>query len=311
MFKEKSLLFMYCITPVHMGTGQAIGVVDNPIQRETHTRHPSFAGSGIKGALRHNIAWDTNEERAIFGPKKDEDFHGGAVSFGDAQIVAFPVRSLKKAFVYATSPTALARLQRLEKVVLGEKSSLPELPAMESLGENCLVSNKELLSDGQLVLESFSFSAKESEELEAVAKWLSKKVIPNDQEFFQEKIKTDLVLLSDEAFDHFCENATSVEAHVRINEETGAAEDGGLFYTENLPPETIMVAPVFAAKPRHAHKDETQVDVNHLKDAVAVMEELTKASNSSLLQLGGDATTGRGQVLLSYCSTTKNKGTSQ
>jgi len=29
-----------------MGAGQAVGVIDNPIQRERHTGHPFFASSG-------------------------------------------------------------------------------------------------------------------------------------------------------------------------------------------------------------------------------------------------------------------------
>ena len=49
MFEKHAAVFLYAISPVHMGAGQAIGVIDNPIQRERHTNHPSFAGSGIKG----------------------------------------------------------------------------------------------------------------------------------------------------------------------------------------------------------------------------------------------------------------------
>jgi CRISPR-associated protein Cmr4 len=51
MFEKKAAVFLYAVSPVHMGAGQAIGVIDNPIQRERHTNHPCFAGSGIKGAV--------------------------------------------------------------------------------------------------------------------------------------------------------------------------------------------------------------------------------------------------------------------
>jgi len=53
MFEKKAILFLYTVSPVHMGAGTATGIIDNPIQRERHTNHPSFAGSGIKGAIRH------------------------------------------------------------------------------------------------------------------------------------------------------------------------------------------------------------------------------------------------------------------
>ena len=35
-----------------MGAGQAVGAINNPIQREVHTSHPLIAGSGLKGAVR-------------------------------------------------------------------------------------------------------------------------------------------------------------------------------------------------------------------------------------------------------------------
>ena len=50
MFEKRAAVFLYALSPVHMGAGSAIGVIDNPIQRERHTNHPCFAGSGIKGA---------------------------------------------------------------------------------------------------------------------------------------------------------------------------------------------------------------------------------------------------------------------
>jgi hypothetical protein len=40
MFEAQQLVFYSCASPVHMGAGQAIGVIDNPIQREVHTGHP-------------------------------------------------------------------------------------------------------------------------------------------------------------------------------------------------------------------------------------------------------------------------------
>lgn len=53
MFEKKVPIFIYCVSPVHMGAGAAIGVIDNPIQRERHTEYPMIAGSGLKGAIRH------------------------------------------------------------------------------------------------------------------------------------------------------------------------------------------------------------------------------------------------------------------
>ena len=51
MFERKAAVFLYAVSPVHLGAGSAVGVIDNPIQRERHTGHASFAGSGIEGGL--------------------------------------------------------------------------------------------------------------------------------------------------------------------------------------------------------------------------------------------------------------------
>ncbi len=99
MFAKHAALFLYAVSPVHMGAGTAVGVIDNPIQRERHTNHPCFAGSGIKGAVRHGFTAIGGDEKLIdrlFGPDAGSgDLHAGAISFGDAQLVALPVRSLK------------------------------------------------------------------------------------------------------------------------------------------------------------------------------------------------------------------------
>ncbi|HBA66448.1 MAG TPA: type III-B CRISPR module RAMP protein Cmr4, partial [Methylococcaceae bacterium] len=116
MFQETRIAFLYCVSPVHMGTGTAVGgLIDNPIQRERHTEYPMMAGSGIKGAIRHDY-WAQHEDRKLlnrlFGPENDASDHAGALSFSDGQLLAFPVRCAKAGFVYATSPLLLARLQR-------------------------------------------------------------------------------------------------------------------------------------------------------------------------------------------------------
>lgn len=119
--------------------------------------------------------------------------------------------------------------------------------------------------------------------------------------FFREKLKTDFVLLPDEDFSYFVRNATVVEPHVRINNETGTADDGGLFYTENLPPESLLLAPVMASVERST--DKIRGDKKQL-DAEEILKIITKGDGNGfggldgkLIQVGGDATTGRGQVI--------------
>lgn len=81
---------------------------------------------------------------------------------------------------------------------------------------------------------------------------------------------------------------------------SGTADDGGLFYTENLPPESLLIAPVMASVERY-HKDRKP---DSLKTAEEVLQIVLRGDNGfggldeQMLQIGGDATTGRGQVIL-------------
>ncbi len=310
MYEKKSLLFLYCVSPVHMGAGKALGVVDKPIQRERHTGHPIFAGSGIKGALRDEFeaAKDKDLTNRIFGPEADASDHAGCVAFGDAQLVAFPVRSLRESFVYATCPTALARLKRASQIASdGFEWSIPAPPS----DEVCVVCENSALTVNAkqhdkdvdtLILESFSFvagiNADARKQVAALATWLSEHALPGDDGFkyFRDKLTKHLVLLSDTRFDYVVQNATTVEPHVRISDESGTADDGGLFYTENVPPEAIFVSVVMASQERFKRG----ASGNGGLKAAEVMKTLREALEKRVVQLGGDATAGRGLVALTF-----------
>ena len=293
MFQKQATVFLYAVSPVHRGSGQAIDVIDNPIQRERHTGHPSFAGSGIKGAVRHSyeaLGGDKNMLERLLGPDAGagDNLHAGAVSFGDAQLVALPVRSLKGGYVYATCPQALARAQRL-LTLTGEKVSW-EVPTVTEGA--ALVSNAELLSGNKLHLEAFEYAHSDAHSLSDIAADLAAKALPESEEyrFFRDKLETDMIMLHDTDFGYFARHAMLVEPHVRIDPDTGTAKDGGLFYTENLPPESILIAPLMTSQTRVGDPDDQLAPE-------AVLTQIKTLINANLLQIGGDATTGRGLVV--------------
>lgn len=298
MFQAHAALFLYATSPVHMGAGQAFGLIDNPIARERHSEHPVFPGSGLKGAIRHRFhalpGWSDGAagERLLdrlFGPESQSGtLHAGAVSLGDAQLVAFPVRSVKEGYVYATSAYALARAARL-LAQLGVPG-MPALPESVATG-TCCVANSKLLAGDKLHLEAFEYTnaPATASALAAVARWLADNALSTEEAhaFFRDKFARDLVLLSDEDFTWFAKNATVVEPHVRIDNDTGAAAKTGLFYTENLPPESLLLGSLMTSRERSG-KGELAAE--------AVLAQVTGAIDGKLLQVGGDATTGRGLV---------------
>ena len=310
MFEATRLVLYYAVSPVHMGAGSAIGAIDSPIQREVHTQHPMFAGSGLKGALRHhfNRTWSGERDRKnagmvnrIFGPETNASEFAGALSLSDAQLVVLPIRSLKGGFVYATSPLALGRAFRLARLA-GVEAKLSPPEVAES---KVLVSQAALLSDKHLILETFEFAADEpSLVVGEIATWLASAVFgAASSDFFANKLRKDLVILSDTDFSHFARHAMVVEPHVRINDESGTADGGGLFYVENLPPESIMIGLALASIERYRAGARDEVP-GRMDDAAQVLNVVLNGIGDlqgiagKALQIGGDASTGRGLVLV-------------
>ena len=103
MYKLARAFFMFSETPLHAGSGDDLGLVDLPIQRERHTGFPKVEASSLKGAIREafenqsTIEFDghslSGEEKKLaislsFGPE-DEDLHAGALGFTDARLYFF------------------------------------------------------------------------------------------------------------------------------------------------------------------------------------------------------------------------------
>jgi CRISPR-associated protein Cmr4 len=301
MFTAKKLMFLYAVTPVHMGAGTALGFIDSPIQREVHTGHPVFAGAGIKGALRHEAEslWkeDNRKIARTFGPETTASEHAGAVSFADAQLVAFPVRSLREGYVYVTSPGALARLERLAGIAEARDFPADALPAPSDTQAVVLADG--LLAQKRLILESYAFDPlSDNGALKGVADWLAKNALPQNggHEFFRRKLAAHLVLLSDTQLAFFARNSTVVEPHVRIDDASGTADDGGLFFTENLPPESLMVSLAMASEERRRKGD----DGKGKEKANDILKSISGIFGGKPVQIGGDATTGRGQVIVNF-----------
>jgi CRISPR-associated protein Cmr4 len=88
-------------------------------------------------------------------------------------------------------------------------------------------------------------------------------------------------------FSHYVRTQTVVDAHVTINDETGAAEKNKLFFVESIPSETILIGSLFYSKP---------VNNDKMKDAHDVAEKVRRLITVSPFFVGGDVTVGRGLI---------------
>ena len=298
---QYDIMFMDVITPLHNGSGEGLGLVDNPILRERTTQFPIIQASSIKGVLRDAYGKEYNSDVvfSLFGPPpgKGEE-HAGAISFGEGQILAFPVRSLKGCFVWVTSPLVLWRFY--QKIgIIGKENLFPELKnlideiisGMDKAmicpsGRGTLLLNDEN-KDEKLLLEEFPIGCDDSKELGEFAKKISKKIYGiGNGNFLKNEFEKKLVLLNDDTFRYFVTNSTEVVPNMRIG-ENGTTVKGSLRYTEYLPSETIMYSTLIFEKSR---RDE--------KDAKGVKKLFVDKLPEKTIQIGGDETTGKGIVKL-------------
>jgi CRISPR-associated protein Cmr4 len=300
MFKEVKPFFMIVETPLHAGSGSEVGIVDLPIQRERHTDFPKVEASGIKGCIREafhsrmkRMPNKNEEEKALeltFGPEEKPDY-AGALGFTDARLLLFPVKSMKGVFAWITCHKVLKRFIMDLELADIEGNDVPD--------ENTTPTNSNLYIKNSIILEEYTFSdIKENEACTKFAEWLSKKIFPEDQkyQYWRDKIKTDLVVLSDDDFRDFVTLSTEVITRTRISSETGTVETGALFREEYLPAESVLYSlalttPLFVPKEEKGRFQET----DDKTEEELVMEYFTSGL-PSVIQIGGNKTTGKGLV---------------
>jgi CRISPR-associated protein Cmr4 len=74
MYKIAKPFFMVVETPLHAGSGQELGIVDMPIQRERHTDFPKIEGSGLKGSIREVFETLKTEGNKVNSDKLKKEF---------------------------------------------------------------------------------------------------------------------------------------------------------------------------------------------------------------------------------------------
>ena len=287
---RSGLLVLHARTPLHPGTGTALGVVDLPVQRERFTGWPTIAGSAVKGVLRDvcrragTAAGEDAELSAVFGPDLPQEsrLHAGAVSVTDARILAFPVRSLRGVFAWVTCPAVLERLSQ-DIAWSGLQLSPPPLDKTPQRNEALAASGEVVVSGpvDSIVLEEFEF--RRAGTCDALGRWFGQH-IATDQ-LSSQRMASHLVVLHDDDFGHFVRYSTEVTARIRLQPDSKTAAEGGLFYEEFLPAETVLYSVLIANKTRNQAAQQWSASqvLGYLKEKLP-----------PVLQIGADETVGKG-----------------
>lgn len=283
---KKMTMTLFARTPVHVGAGNSVGAVDSPVQRERHTRIPIIPGSSLKGVMAD--LWSEDYEKNekgdlvrksgtdsawLFGNESDNAAASGCLLVGEARVLAFPVRSAKGMFAWLTCPLALRRFQRDS----GASFTVPEV------AEDTAIAFDTLTIKGKVLLEEYVFNVNRAPGA-ALVKAL--KPLVNDDPVW-EGIASQLVVVSDEIFTHFCEHACEVVTRIKIDDETGTVAGGALFNQEQVPSETLFYTVLMAQ-----HEKKKGGGSRTAQQALNTLQ--AKLASEGYLQVGAYATTGLG-----------------
>jgi CRISPR-associated protein Cmr4 len=298
---KRHLLTLYTRTPLHVGSGTSVDVVDLPIMRERITGFPVIPSTSLKGVLLQAARekWGNPKEklpppeaRLLFGtteepeldaegqPLKDADgkpkkfSHAGCVQIMEAKILAFPVRSLAGCFAWLTCPAALGRFKR----DTGRQFTVP------AVDKDRVVAGTELVVNGQVVLEEYALDQQPNSSGQAAQLATSLMGLCADP-LWTSNLASRLALVHDENFQHFVTTCTEVVARIVINPATRTNDN--LWNQENVACETLFYSVLTVLPPR---RNGVGADF----DPNAKLAELLPHTDPPILQIGGDETTGHG-----------------
>lgn len=284
------MIFVHAVSPLHAGTGQGVGVIDLPIAREKATGLPYLPGSSLKGTLRASCPDDEPQRQRtkVFGKESndisDADNSASATQFSDQRLLFLPLRSLTGTFAWVTCPYVLHRFLRdVRDIENGQNAhatfSVPSFGKDDTGHCYTAIEKSAIEADQKTVyLEDLDLIAEKNDEIAQWASWIAKQVFPREakwQSMFMERV----CVVHDDVFNFLINTATEITARIKLIPDSKTVQDGGLWYEEALPTETIL-AGIVLANPQNIS----------VKETFSVLSGLVNKT----VQLGGKATVGRG-----------------
>ena len=228
----------------------------------------------------------------VFGPntndRSPDENYASSAQFSDQRLLLLPIRSLAGTFAWVTSPYVLRRLARdIEDAQIElPTTTIPDVPDNASCFITTDTSKIKINTSSPMVyLEDIDLKAQVNKDAAIWADWIGKRVFPQDTSW-QQMLFERICIVHDDVFNFMIDTATEITARIKLQGESKTVHDGGLWYEEALPTETILsgIALITPTKASKITVDEVFKVLNGLTDKT--------------LQFGGKATVGRGMCRL-------------
>jgi CRISPR-associated protein Cmr4 len=291
------LLGMLAETPLHPGVGQSVGVVDLPVAREGTTHIPQMPETGLKGALKQvaEEEWpapaghaQSENVRSLFGAGDG----AGELVFSTGRLLLLPVRRLDGPYAWVTTPLLVERLRRDAARLLG---TAPDC-AIDNVNRGAIRAGWVDTNHGgghaaaqpqTVFLEEFSFTAsplKGENSPDAKLIEVLKKLLCSSPA--AARLARQLVIMNDEDFVWYAENALPVAARNQLSPEKTSQN---LWYEETLPPDTLLYAGI-------ARRTGPRSDPNAEARLSTFASTFRTHIHEKYFQIGGNETVGHGWV---------------
>jgi len=327
MSSTTNIFCIKALTSLHAGSGNDLGVVDLPIQREKHTTFPKIESSSLKGSLREALENITIDKKANISKDliesliiNDENFDVnklGKLNYNTALQYVFGYdedglgKNVKEHFNDNTEFAGAINFTDARILFFPIKSARNVFAyatcpyVLERFSKDAKIAGKQVNITNFDVRDGNAIVHKDSKLL------VNGAVILEEYTFtatIDDTIKNQLVtlkiskeiidrliVLSDNDFKDFVNLSTEVITRTKINNSTGTVQPGALFNEEYLPAETVLYFITIANK---IFKKDDKLKIfktQNQKENELVMNFFEKAL-PEFVQIGGNATLGKGIV---------------
>jgi len=286
---SSKMLYIRALTPLHVGSGRGSAFhVDLPVQRDEFG-FPTIWSSSIKGALRSWFKPSNDDEkrilRCIFGPEPgaaEVSDYGSSISILDARLILIPVRSLKRIWIYATSPHMLEMLNTYFTSLGRGGMKIPWF------SDKAIVSREDVLFgdvEKYVIVNEVRIPADSKPEVVDILKGR----IPD--EVLNAVHNKGLVILPDmnNLSRVIVNKSMMIQYRVRLKEESKIVETGGLWSEEYVPAESLFVSAVICKASKCLE--------NPSKTCETLIKRYSELYDN-VIYIGGRETIGKGLIKL-------------
>ena len=295
------------LTHIHVGVGQAPGVVDLPVVRDS-MGYFYIPGSSLKGSIKSTLtrSGKNKEVQKYLGSEPGEKvIQPGTLAFQDLYPLLVPLPSLDRGVIFATTPLLLIRAIMLltqrdgttDETINAIRSienevrsvfSRPRKPDILLLttGNNNNQKEKICILTTCQEIESKNMNTNIKNSLESLNQIYSVLLSP--------KGHTEILVINDTIAPRILDRALIRQTRVRLSRKTKTVETGGLWTEEYVPHFTVFSGAVINTRMKSTNNSGDNQQDNPIGWIIKTINETLKGT----VIIGGKETIGKGLLKL-------------